>query len=458
MVQGPSGRARHIAVDSAPDAALGDLARVLAERFDVRPGDGSHPLAIYCERVSAWLPNDEQIGASGLRQGDRITVGPRARMRSGKPVHAAAADLAVVSGPLAGTTLPLSDGTQLVGRDAGCDVVLDEPSVSREHFLVEVAHGKILLEDAGSRNGVEVDGERLGEHQRVELSAGQTVTVGRNGIQMRPRPAGRSADVETVDGWVPFNRPPRRTQPFQAPTFRIAAPPPDPPRPRLPFAAALIPLIGGIGLYLVMRATGQASPAVLLFSALSPLMVVGSAIEDSRRGKGHFRRESAAFQERLEATEREISAARDAESQARHAAAPGVTALCDRAVALTDEVWERRPADADFLDLRIGLADQPSRVVVTVDQGGNEELRRRAEAVRDLAVAAEEVPVCVSPLDGAVAVVGTDEPARMMVRWLLLQAAILHSPRDLTIAAAVPADSVDDWSWLKWLPHTRPEG
>ena len=42
-----------------------------------------------------------------------------------------------------------------------------------------------------------------------------------------------------------------------------------------------------------------------------------------------------------------------------------------------------------------------------------------------------------------------------LARWLLLQSAILHSPGDLVIAAALPSGSEREWSWLKWLPHLR---
>lgn len=39
--------------------------------------------------------------------------------------------------------------------------------------------------------------------------------------------------------------------------------------------------------------------------------------------------------------------------------------------------------------------------------------------------------------------------------WLVLQLAVLHSPRELSIVAAVDPDQREAWDWLKWLPHTR---
>ena len=47
-----------------------------------------------------------------------------------------------------------------IGRGADCDVVVDDPLLSRRHVLIEFRDGWIV-EDAGSRNGSWVDGRRL---------------------------------------------------------------------------------------------------------------------------------------------------------------------------------------------------------------------------------------------------------------------------------------------------------
>src|SRR5207248_6509515 len=43
-------------------------------------------------------------------------------------------------------------------------------------------------------------------------------------------------------------------------------------------------------------------------------------------------------------------------------------------------------------------------------------------------------------------------------RAVLCQAAVQHSPDDLRIAAFLGTRPLDDWAWLKWLPHTRGGG
>src|SRR6267154_1013829 len=49
-----------------------------------------------------------------------------------------------------------------VGREPECDVVVDDPKISRKHLCIEAADGGMWrLRDPGSRNGVFVSGRRI---------------------------------------------------------------------------------------------------------------------------------------------------------------------------------------------------------------------------------------------------------------------------------------------------------
>ena len=50
---------------------------------------------------------------------------------------------------------------------------------------------------------------------------------------------------------------------------------------------------------------------------------------------------------------------------------------------------------------------------------------------------------------------GAPDRVESLGRWLAAQAAALHSPRELAIAAAIAPERLEGWDWLKWLPHTR---
>ena len=129
---------------------------------------------------------------------------------------------------------------------------------------------------------------------------------------------------------------------------------------------------------------------------------------------------------------------RTADLRARRAAAPDAPELLERVRRHAAELWERGAADADFLELRVGVSDLS--------------LRSRADRQPSIAPA---LPVTVPLREvGVLALAGSEARTTALARWLVVQACILHSPSDLMVAAAVPAEQTGPWAFLKWLPHT----
>ena len=60
-------------------------------------------------------------------------------------------------------------GTYTMGRDAGCDVVVPSPGVSRRHCRVVVEEGHVTIEDLGSSAGTFVGDEIIKEARRFSL-------------------------------------------------------------------------------------------------------------------------------------------------------------------------------------------------------------------------------------------------------------------------------------------------
>jgi len=74
------------------------------------------------------------------------------------------------------SSLEVASRPYLIGREKTCDLVLTEPSSSREHFsLAPHEDGGYALEDMGSANGTFVNGVR---EYRTRLEARATIQVG----------------------------------------------------------------------------------------------------------------------------------------------------------------------------------------------------------------------------------------------------------------------------------------
>jgi len=65
------------------------------------------------------------------------------------------------SGPRIGERIPLDKNKVTFGRAKSSDCVLAHPTVSREHFIIELTNDKLFLVDKGSENGTLANGERI---------------------------------------------------------------------------------------------------------------------------------------------------------------------------------------------------------------------------------------------------------------------------------------------------------
>jgi len=122
-------------------------------------------------------------------------------------------------------------------------------------------------------------------------------------------------------------------------------------------------------------------------------------------------------------------------------------------------VWERRPPDDDFGSVRLGTGTQHLAVRLIPPQTKPVEdldplcagaLRRFIRAHARL----PGLPVGISlRAFSRVVLSGDSEAAAAMVRAMILQIAVFHSPDDMRICVCTPPDRIGRWQWVKWLPH-----
>lgn len=62
----------------------------------------------------------------------------------------------------------LEDSVTAIGRDIGNSIQLMDPSISKAHALIREAGTEWTIEDAGSRNGVFVNGSRIRKPTRLK--------------------------------------------------------------------------------------------------------------------------------------------------------------------------------------------------------------------------------------------------------------------------------------------------
>ncbi len=79
-------------------------------------------------------------------------------------------------GALSGASYAIDTQGLRIGRDPNNEVHLDDPDVSRHHARVILYNGALWVQDAGSRNGVFVNENRISTHKQV--GPGDAVRIG----------------------------------------------------------------------------------------------------------------------------------------------------------------------------------------------------------------------------------------------------------------------------------------
>jgi DNA-binding winged helix-turn-helix (wHTH) protein len=77
----------------------------------------------------------------------------------------------------------LGPGDNEVGRDAGCDICINDPSVSRGHARITLAGPVATVIDHGSKNGTKVNGKLI--KSAVELRDGDELMFGQIAAQFQ---------------------------------------------------------------------------------------------------------------------------------------------------------------------------------------------------------------------------------------------------------------------------------
>ena len=445
----PGGEVDDIAVTVDATVTIGVLTDAMV-RCDPRSPNSSGQqltLAPYADgRSGTPFAVGSTVAEVGLRSGMTVTFAT--------PVAAVAADggppvatLRVLSGPDAGREFPLRQGSSYLGRDRACDVRLNDPLVSKQHARINVTD-TVEVVDTNSSNGVSVGGDLV---QRATLRPDDVAIVGDTSFAVVAHNLGtRTAAASGTS--VEYNRSPRLDPHFAGIELVAPEPPTKPQGRRLPIVPLLIPPIMGGVLYLVTK-----SVASLTFVALSPLMLIGNYMEGRSSGKRALRDATLVFQQELAELGQQLTEAQQQERVSRLAEHPSTAEVVDAASRLRPLLWTRRPDDAAFLDLRLGLGSRASRSSVTLPSSRQttRELWNQLTAFAASYREVSGVPVLARLTDcGGLGVCGPEDDLLDVARALVAQLVGLHSPAEVLLAGVSSPAGAARWDWLKWLPHS----
>lgn len=65
-----------------------------------------------------------------------------------------------------------------IGRAAKCQVVLEDPGISRSHDRLSLNQGSVFITDLGSTAGTAINGSRVAPDRAIRLAEGDRISIG----------------------------------------------------------------------------------------------------------------------------------------------------------------------------------------------------------------------------------------------------------------------------------------
>ncbi|WP_034529403.1 type VII secretion protein EccC [Bifidobacterium stellenboschense] len=223
----------------------------------------------------------------------------------------------------------------------------------------------------------------------------------------------------------------------------------------------LVPLLGSLSAIVMMvmsnsGVTGFLTGGMFMLSSVGFVLVNGVRQRSQRKANlTSSRREYLAYLADLRTTVR-TAAKKQRRAELWNAPAP------DALVAIAQEGvrrWERIPTDEDFLDVRIGSAEEPLCLTLEapelpplaeLDPVSASAAHRFMMAHRNL----KDMPCTIDIRKyKRIEVLGDADQAQSLARTMLCQAAVWHGPEYLKIVVIASKSQRRAWSWVEDLPQ-----
>lgn len=446
-VDARSGRSADVVLVVEKDSTVADAARALRAALGLPAADGGVVEGFGPAGAGVWIagrPVDPSLPmtVSPLREGAVVGLGGPVGLGVHDPDVGGVAEVRVVGGPDAGRVHRLPLGEFVLGSAHDADAYVADGSVAPRQARLLVTPQEVRWTPYDGAPAATVEGRALAEPR--PLLPGQVVAVGTTRLTVVPAEAPDAALVPSEDGGLAYNRPPRLPPAPASVAIEMPAEPTDGQKRPIPLLASLAPVVLGVAMFAITK-----SPMFLLFTLLSPVLMLSSWLTERKQGKRSYRQQMADYKRDLAKARKEVTEAARWERRMRRHDAPDPATVLVTALGPRRRLWERRRWDSDRLLLRVGTARLRSSMELT---GGSPKDRPEQPML-------EDVPVTVPLMEagGVLGVAGPPREVHATARWLVAQAAVLHSPRDLSIIVLTDQSGRADWEWTRWLPHTRPD-
>ena len=369
-----------------------------------------------------------------------------------------------------------------IGRSSSNDVILKEQFISRKHLVITSDRGSIYIEDVGSKNGTWLNGVPI---QKAALKSGDVIDILHLRIECRnsslyfdnlhceptlrqiagnDRPGMETKDNSSETNRLTYHRSPRIREALPSEPVTLSHVPNKPGK-LSGRGGRWLSLLSQGAMLGVSVAMGPVSPAMLAMRAAMMVTPVGSMIAGSdRKARKMLRVEEEErfrkYTEYINGEKARIETIGLKQSEIINRENPAPELCRDILSEMTTALWERNPADSDFLQVRMGAGYAP--LCVEVKQPSNagdfhmerdelEELSNRiiqeTRLVDNVAARADLMKY------NSIGIIGTRSKVIALVKNMIISLTSLHYYKDVRIVGVFDPEEQKEWESLRWLPH-----
>lgn len=228
----------------------------------------------------------------------------------------------------------------------------------------------------------------------------------------------------------------------------------------------ILPQIGSLALIIVLRGIIGNGGTFVIYSASTMAMGIGVSLasrkEDKKRRIAAESRRKEKYISYINQKVQEITQARQSESLILHRVYRPMEENIEAVRKFDKGLFDRSPADSDFMVVRLGNGSLPARIHV---KAPNQEYKETDDELMDVLEDVEgkyrmidDVPiVCDFRIAGGIGVVGEFEPCYQMLKLITLDLGIRHYYKELRLYYIFEEKDIQSFSWTRWLPHCSDE-
>lgn len=340
------------------------------------------------------------------------------------------------------------------GGDYFLDIFSNGNPVYLNEVAVDILQTKFQVSDRLFVGGIEIE---LREQQLKVTHFYQEA------IQLDPELFIEEAQkMEYPKGFPHFRRSPRIFLREPDREVQVKSPKPEEGSPRGNLLRAIVPPLGMIIVTGAVSIFTKGNPLMMLGMGSMSLLTAGFTVSgyftDKQEIKEKNRQRSEQYQDYLIEKESELVALHQAQLEAMNYNFPNVELLAMLAKTYSSRIYEKMPANEDFLNVHLGhgTIDSSYRISYSLTDRQDNWDRLADEKLVHPHKKIEKAPIIVSLRDQTLGLAGPSATLRVAVQTILFQIAMLHSYHDVEFVTLVPESDYEDyWKEWRWLPHNQ---